>query len=217
MLKSVLFGTQCRLWVLFMPFMPFAVLPSCSPPHFPFFFPPLSLQEETDNMLKSILYGTQCRVHIHFMVSGEPEVSALTGMMESIDAPHLVPLPSPDITGIPRDSLSPLERKGYMNNTQSRSVSRKSVVYSLHFIPAEWVLEQAKGLQMYPLDHHAGIPGMSKFFMPEILWQVCVCMACDCSFGLFSPSLLSLSHAGDGIAFFTDQRWDSVLYGPAMG
>lgn len=140
-------------------------------------------------MLKSILYGTRCRLHIHFMVAGEPEVSVLSGMMDSIDAPHLVPVPSPDITGVPRDSLGALERQGYLNNTHSRAVSRKRLAYSLHFIPAEWVLARTKGLQMYPLDHHAGIPGMSKFFMPEILWQVrglLLCRVCIDIMGVHS-------------------------------
>jgi len=92
-------------------------------------------------------------------------------MMASIHAANIVPVPSPAIMGYDRAALSDVEQMGYLvRHARQGAAGPAAVQPALH--SAEWVLRGAKSLDMYPLDHHAEIPGMSKFFLPEILWQV---------------------------------------------
>ncbi|GJP53895.1 hypothetical protein CLOM_g13012 [Closterium sp. NIES-68] len=133
-------------------------------------------KDETESMLKSLLYGTRCPLHIHFIIAGEPEQSALRSLMASLKATELFPNPSPYIhpkrrgATVGNPSAKDLAARGYSNGVPSRQ--RAAVLFSLHYLPMEYVVERAKALHLWPLAHHAGVPGMSKFFMAEILWQV---------------------------------------------
>ncbi|CAI5529640.1 unnamed protein product, partial [Closterium sp. Naga37s-1] len=132
--------------------------------------------DETETMLKSLLYGTRCPLHIHFIIAGEPEHSALRSLMVTLRATELIPNPSPYIyptrknARIGHPTAKDLAARGYSNGVASRQ--RAAVLFSMHYLPTEYVVERAKALHLWPLAHHAGVPGMSKFFMAEILWQV---------------------------------------------
>eukprot|EP00271_Cylindrocystis_brebissonii_P004939 TRINITY_DN16896_c0_g1_i1.p1 TRINITY_DN16896_c0_g1~~TRINITY_DN16896_c0_g1_i1.p1 ORF type:complete len:608 (-),score=56.47 TRINITY_DN16896_c0_g1_i1:670-2493(-) len=125
-------------------------------------------QEETHNMLRSVISQTACKLWIHFLVAGHPETSAIPLMMDQIGAYMMLPNPAP-FTLPPTHNSDTQSNRGYVNATTPGDAA---VLYSLHFIPTEWVVERAKGLQLYPLAHHAGVPGMCKFFIADILWQV---------------------------------------------
>ncbi|CAI5961138.1 unnamed protein product [Closterium sp. NIES-65] len=133
-------------------------------------------KDETETMLKSLLYGTRCPLHIHFIIAGEPEQSALRSLMVTLRATELIPNPSPYIyptrkgARIGHPTAKDLAARGYSNGVASRQ--RAAVLFSMHYLPTEYVVERAKALHLWPLAHHAGVPGMSKFFMAEILWQV---------------------------------------------
>lgn len=108
---------------------------------------------------------TRCKMWIHFLVAGLPETTAIPLMMESIGAWVMVPNPAPfTLSSDPSENYS-----GYVNTTTPGDAA---ILYSLHYIPTDWVVDRAKELNLFPLAHHAGVPGMCKFFMADILWQV---------------------------------------------
>ncbi|GJP39139.1 hypothetical protein CLOM_g23534 [Closterium sp. NIES-68] len=113
-------------------------------------------------MLKSMLYGTRCPLHVHFVIAGEPEESALRGILTGLSGIEMTPNPSPYTA----HSTDP-----NWNSTNSPDAHPSPLLFSLHFLPAAWVAARAAALH-FPTSHHSGIPGMSKFFLPEILWQV---------------------------------------------
>lgn len=120
-------------------------------------------------MIKSILAQTKCPIWFHFLVAGFPETEAIPSLMESLGAWKIIPLNQSASPKPARGSQKLPESFGYVNRTVP---GRAAVLYSLHPLPGEMVEDQAKILQLYPLAHHAGVPGMAKFFLPEILWQV---------------------------------------------
>ena len=137
--------------------------------------PPRPLpQFETEAFLKSLLAGTRCPLHLHFLVAGEPEVSALQAMMRQAGATPLAPLPAPPLAGTGKEQNSSegsaAAAQGYEEAVPAPSSS--PLLFSLHQLPQEWVEERAKALHMFPPSHHAGLPGFSKFFLPDIMWQV---------------------------------------------
>ncbi|GJP47772.1 hypothetical protein CLOM_g6942 [Closterium sp. NIES-68] len=154
--------------------------------------------EETEAMLKSMLYGTRCPLHVHFVIAGEPEESALRGILTGLSGIEMTPNPSPYTAhstdpsddssrssssgsggggggggSPPSLSTAPPSPRGYSNwnSTNSPDAHPSPLLFSLHFLPAAWVAARAAALH-FPTSHHSGIPGMSKFFLPEILWQV---------------------------------------------
>lgn len=125
-------------------------------------------QDETAYILRSILFQTSCKLFVHFLVAGEPEQSLLPPMMDAMGGVRIVPIPSRAIA-TPSSRHQRATMGGYTTQTANHNAS---VLYALHAIPTAWVLEQAGTLDLVPLAHHAGVPGMCKFFMADILWQV---------------------------------------------
>lgn len=124
-------------------------------------------EQETNQMIKSVIAQTKCKLWLHFLVAGLPEVQVIPKMLESLGAYQMIPNP-PEFT-MPKDYIFPVPYLPYVNKTYPDNAA---VLFSLHRIPMLWVERQAKRLGLYPLTHHAGIPGMCKFFIADILWQV---------------------------------------------
>lgn len=129
------------------------------------------LQTETEVLLKSLIAGTLCPLHLHFLVAGDPELSSLHSMMVEAGARELIARPSPVVAGKQTDwKQSDNENQGYEESVPS--ATEAPLLFSLHMLPTEWVEERLKAMFLYPPIHHAGLPGLSKFFLADIMWQV---------------------------------------------
>ncbi|GJP31584.1 hypothetical protein CLOM_g14028 [Closterium sp. NIES-68] len=131
---------------------------------------------ETEVLLKSLLHGTRCPLHLHFIIAGEPELSAIRAFMAALQATELLPNPSPYThptrphAEIGNPSAEDLAAEGYRNGSPREE--RAVVVFSMYMLPMEYLEARTTALHLWPLAHHSALPGMSKFFTQEMLWQV---------------------------------------------